>query len=177
MAARIVKYILFIIPVFFIQCKSAELINYKDSRTIKGYTAEKKAIKDKIDRGKTYEITFTLKNDEDCIKIRIDSSVFNKALDKKISIKTYFSFEKLIDLSKFADLNKENHYSAIATNYDYSWNIKPEIKICSRENPIERLTKKSKYRIRFTTFEERDFEYNILIQSEFGIIADAAGSQ
>lgn len=166
---RIVKYILFIMTLFFIQCKSIEIPEYNKIEKIQGNTEITKSITDKIDKGTTYAVTFSLKGNEKCIKLGINTTVFEESIEKNINIKNYFIIEKKIDLSDFPAIDTKNYYSEIARNFDYNWSTKPEIELCSTSNPIEKLNKDSELRVRFTTFDKRNFEYIINIYTENGI--------
>jgi len=144
------------------------------SNLLKGTTIKDIESTDKIDKSNTYEIKFTLNNTEDCIKIKVSSYKTDEILNEKITLNTFFTVEKILDISNFNDPGSKITYSELDSNYDNNWKTKPEIIICSVNNPIKRLNKDDKFRIRFTAFQENNFSYEIIIQSDYGIKSEMA---
>jgi hypothetical protein len=137
--------------------------------TFSGNTADAIESFEKIDNWKTFETFFILNQPEDCIKISINSEIFDELESKKIFLKTYYIIEKAVDVSKF---RKENTilFSELGRNFDYNWTAKQELTICSIDSdPIKRLDRTNKIRIRFTTFKENSFKYTIIINSKYPI--------
>jgi hypothetical protein len=160
------KYLVFFL-LLITQCKSSGEISYSNKKSFEGTSSTES--KDKINNGRTYEFLFTIKNNEDCIKISIISEIFDKVQNRKMHPRTYFIVEKMVDISKFHS-EENTMYSEIGRNFDSSWNVDNEIKICSIEtDPIKKLKKGDKLRIRFTDFEDSAFLYNINIFSEYPV--------
>ena len=169
MVIRIVKYIFILILLFFIGCKSTENIMYMTKNSITRSVIKEIESEDKIDHAKTFQINLVLKNSEDCIIINMSSQIFDEIIDKNVYLKIYFNVEKYLDIGKFPGLNNTIQYSEIGRNYDFSWNTKEQIEICSSENPIFSLNKGDNIRIRFTTFDKRYFQYKITVFSDNGV--------
>lgn len=149
----------------FIQCKSAD-INLNQINSYKGITTNEIESKAKIDKGRTYEIPFTIEKQEKCLNISITSIIFDTVFNKEEIVKTYFIVEKAIDISHYKNINsKKFALSEIGRNFNNNWEIKKEIVICSSDNdPIKKINK-SLYRIRFTIFRQEDFRFKIKILS------------
>jgi hypothetical protein len=161
---RFIKFFLLII-VLLLHCKSIDKSAYNNNKIFTGNTTSEVESKDKIDNWKTFEIFFNLNNNEDCIKVNLSSEIYDEILNKNIPIKTYFIVEKAIDISKFS-LDKKSMFSEMGRNYDYNWNTRLEINICSSEtDPIKTLNKNNNFRIRFTVFRDINFKYTVKIFS------------
>jgi hypothetical protein len=160
------KCLVILIPLFFIQCKSIEKSSFENNSIFKGNSSKENESKDKIDNGKTFELFFELNDDENCITINMSSESYDEILNKFIQIKTFFIVEKAIDISKFSP-EKKSIFSEISRNYDYNWNTKQKILICSsKTDPIKTLNKTNNFRIRFTIYNDIKFKYEIIISSK-----------
>ncbi len=163
-------YFIILITPFFLQCKSVDKTTYKNINNLKGISSREIESRDKIDDGKTFELFFTLDNDEDCLMIDVSSEVYDIILNKNVRIKTFYIIEKSVDLSRFGP-DKINVFSEIDRNYDYNWNAKQKIEICSSAtDPIKIFKKNNNFRLRFTVFSDKNFKYEITISSEHRII-------
>jgi hypothetical protein len=166
MITRTGVYIVLLFMFLLSKCVSTDRASDLPGNVFSGYSSGTMESKDKIDKWKTFELFFTLDNPEDCIKINIISEIFDEISNKKIFLKTYFTVEKAVDVSKFS---KENAvlYSEMGRNFDYNWTAKQDLEICSSDSdPIKKLNKSGKYRIRFTIFKDINFKYNININSK-----------
>jgi hypothetical protein len=153
-------------PFFFIQCKSIEKSTFENNNIFNGNSSTENESKDKIDNEKTFELFFILDDNEECMAINISLESYDETLNKYTKIKTFFIVEKLIDISKF-NPDKKSIFSEISRNYDYNWNTKQKIEICSSTtDPIKILNKNNNFRIRFTVFKNINFKYEIIISSK-----------
>ncbi len=178
-------YIILLIILSPIRCKTVKKeIEFAHKKSFSGVTEPSIESKSRIDKEKTYEIYFKIKEDEKCIKISMKSSVQYESIVKdEKSVKTYFIVEKAIDISKFIkeepressktvnrDIQK-TAFSEIGRNFDYRWNRKRSVLICTvGEDPIKKLDKLSLYRIRFTIFMKYNFSFTITVNSDQKII-------
>lgn len=123
---------------------------------------------DRIDREKTYEIYFRLTTPEECIRVEMTSRAPESAIEKKVRvIRTFFIVEKSVDLSKFDVRNAARTvFSEIGRNYDQNWNRTKEITLCSTPSDPIRKMDPSLYRIRFTSFRDDPFSFEIIIYSK-----------
>lgn len=168
MTVRVSKFIsiIIIIIIFFTQCKSADKVSFNSKNLFSNNTHKEIESNDKIDRWKTFEVFFNFKKDEECIKINLSSQIYDENLNKNINLKIFFIVEKAIDISKFSS-DRKIIYSEIGRNYDYNWNTKQEIDICSSEmDPIKILHKSDTFRIRFTSFRDINYKYSVNIYSK-----------
>ena len=169
MGYRISNYsLLLIIPLLFIMCQSGEKkISFLHANSFRGKTEKKFESKGKIDNYKTFEIYFKLKKQEECLKFAIQSRTTNEdiLIDERV-IKTYFIIEKRVNIEKFTTASSERViYYELGKNYDYRWYRKRELMICtSKGDPLKKLNS-SIYRIRFTTFMDKELKFMITINS------------
>ncbi len=122
--------------------------------------------KDKIDKYKTYEFFFELTGFERCFKIEIKSkekpNKFTGKIDHK---KIFFLIEKIIETKDSKGLIKIN-YSIIGKNYDSDWNKQKFVNPCLIEgDPIRKFEKKSRFRIRLTSFNKKSLAFNVIIST------------
>jgi hypothetical protein len=166
---KLFKYFIIMLTLFFIQCKSADktsLIN----NIFNGNSSKEIESREKIDNWKTFELFFTLNDDEECITINMSSASFDEILNKYMQIKTFFIVEKAIDISKFSP-DKKIMFSETGKNYDFNWNTKQKIEICSSAtDPIKTLKKNNTFKLRFTAFRDINFKYEIIISSMHPVI-------
>jgi hypothetical protein len=168
-----------------ISCKTIKKeITFANKRSYSGVTESSIESKNMIDNEKAYEIYFKIEEDENCIKVSMKSKVQYESIVKdEKSVKTYFIVEKAIDISKFIKEEPQESsktvkrdiqrtaFSEIGRNFDYRWNRKRSILICtSKEDPIKKLDKSSLYRIRFTIFMKYNFSFTITVNSDQKII-------
>ncbi len=141
-------------------------MEFDTGNTFKKSTSDNLISDKKIDTGKTYEIYFSLKKNEDCIKVAVISKVMDEATFSEKIIRTFFVVEKNIDISGFRKSNKKRIFFELARNFNDSWDREKDVTICSSEaDPIKKLSK-GIYRIRFSVFRETDFNFEISIHSE-----------
>jgi len=156
----------FAIFLFFLFCSSSDKVlvfknENKHKIPFKGYSLSN----EKIDRFTTYEIYFSLEKPVKCIKAEIFANFVSDTFTGKTKpTKTFFIIEKIIDLSGFKNPGIKNTYTEIAKNFDPQWNRQKELVICgSDSDPFKTLDEKSPYRIRFTTFGNEEYEFEIVI--------------
>ncbi len=162
-------YIL-IISLILINCsttgKKKKIYLYENSKSGNKFNTEKSDRP--IDRGAAFEIYFTLEKPVDCIKIGISSDYISDTFThEKKYIKTYFIVEQLIDLSKFPGAKSRFTFTEIGKNFNDTWSRKREITICiDPQNPLLKLDNNTIYRIRFTVFRYKNFNYKISIYAD-----------
>lgn len=154
-------------------CKSATGVSDFTSRsTLKGVTSARIMTGDRIDTGKTYQVFFVINEEEECIKVNVNAVYMDEAGQSEMSARTFFVIEKAVDISRFGDAKKKLIFTEIGRNFDFSWNRERDALICTSEaDPIKKL-KKDIYRIRFTTFRDEEYSYEINIQSENKILIE-----
>ncbi len=159
---KIISLLLFFL-IFFCQCKSGSVTFYNRS-SFKGTTGKEIKSRDIIDKDNTYEVYFILEEKEECIKISISSKIYDEIVGREKLLKTFFVVEKAVDISRFKDSKRKKIlFSELGRNFDYSWNREREIVICSSQiDPIKKLNRDI-YRIRFTTFRNKEYNYEINI--------------
>ena len=152
-------------PGFF--CRSAPgTYDFYNRNTLKGVAAGRIMTGDRIDTGKTYEVFFVINEDEECIKVNVNAVYMDDAAQSDMSARTFFIVEKAVDISRFGDQKKKVFFTELGRNFDLSWNRDRDALICSSEaDPIKKL-KKDIYRIRFTTFRDEEYSYEVNVQSE-----------
>ncbi|MDY6934091.1 MAG: hypothetical protein SVZ03_07700 [Spirochaetota bacterium] len=149
------------------QCKTLDTIDYKNENIYTGVTSKELESKEKIDNGRTFEVFFSIETEEKCLKFILSSSIIDTIFKKQRFIGIFYIVEKAVDISQFkASQSKQFIFSEVGKNFDYNWNTKDEITICTSMNdPIQKLDK-SIYRIRFTVFQKEDYNFRIKILSE-----------
>lgn len=158
---------IYIILLGFLHCKSANNINSSNKNTLKGIANKVILSKEKIDKEDTYEVYFTIKNREMCIKIGMSSKIYDSITRNGKIVKTFFIVEKVVDISQFNDRRGEKIvFSELGRNFDHNWEREKDITICSSKvDPIKRLDKNI-YRIRFTTFMKKEFNFEVSLFSK-----------
>lgn len=120
-----------------------------------------------IDGATTYQVFFTLKSNEECIKISVLSDMKD---DTARPIRTAFVVEKVIDVTPFTGSSRRKlEYSLLGRNYDTNWAIDSDIQLCSKStDPIHTLGA-GWYRIRFSAFTDLAYITAITIYSNHGV--------
>lgn len=136
-----------------------------------GYTTENSTkSSDSIDNNVTYQIFFTIENKTECITVDIESVYLQKSFPvQKIPKKTYFIVEKEIKLA-YQSMKNNLKYIPLGRNFNNDWETFSPVKICTIKNDPLSILDKSRYRIRFTTFEKLPVYYIITINSDQKII-------
>jgi hypothetical protein len=165
MKIKLLKYSIIFLSLFILHCASAEKSVSGNNSVLKGNSSKEAESADKIDNSKTFELFFTLDNDEDCISVGLNSEAYDEVLNKYIQLKNFYIVEKSIDISRFNSA-KKSMFTEIGRNYDFNWNTRQKIEICSSgTDPIKTLNKNDNFRIRFTVFKDINFKYDIIISS------------
>jgi len=122
---------------------------------------------DSIDGSLTYQVFFSIKKKEQCIKTSVLSDIKD---DTTHPLRTAYIVEKIINVTPFTtSKNRKLEYSSLARNYSSNWDISREIRICGNNtDPIKTLSP-GWYRIRFSAFTERAYSTTITIHSNNGI--------
>ena len=120
-----------------------------------------------IDGYVTREVFFTLSKKVDCITVKASAEYipYRFAEEKKVA-RVFFIFERLVDMSRYG---KENArvFTELGKNFSNRWGRQRSVTVCSSPRlPLQRIDKKSIYRIRFTTFIEGTFDYTITVFSD-----------
>ena len=154
----------------FVQCRSTNVITFKNTKKYMGKTNNETQSREKIDKENTYEKYFIIKNNEKCIKIIITSTIIDDVFKREKKVKTYYIVEKAVNVSRFRDAGGKRYiFSELGRNFDANWNIKKDALICSSDtDPIKKLDKNI-YRIRFTTFSKEDSNFKIELSSDNAI--------
>jgi len=120
---------------------------------------------DKIDKGTTYELFFTLEKEVKCLTIDINATHIPGTFPSEgIPKKTYFIVEKITDIDKYKS-GKSYTYTQLAQNFNREWETFNPLQVCSLENdPLSGITS-SKYRIRFTVFDSQPLVFMATIFS------------
>lgn len=110
---------------------------------------------DKIDKGITYELFFTLEKEVKCLTVDINAVYIPETFPSEgIPKKTYFVIEKITDIEKYKS-GKSFTYTQLAQNFNKEWQTFNPLQVCSlKSDPLSGITA-SKYRIRFTVFESQ----------------------
>ncbi len=147
------------------QCKTGS-VSYYNTNIFKGRSGKDIKGSDSIDKSKTYKLYFILNEKEECIKINMVSTIYDEISGLEKLSKIFFIVEKAVDISQFKkSKNEKIIFSELGRNFDYSWNREREIIICSSDvDPIKKLSKNI-YRVRFTIFRNKRFNYEINIFS------------
>lgn len=158
-------YSVFLVPLLF--CRGTPgTMDFNNRSSLSGKANNKIKADKPIDTGKTYEVFFRLREREECIKIVVSSFTIDDIQENEVGIKTFFIVEKAVDMSRFRNMEKKELYLEIGRNYDTAWERERDVLICSSgSDPIRQLGK-GLYRIRFTTFYEEGFDYEVDIFSE-----------
>jgi hypothetical protein len=138
---------------------------YKSSHA--GTSRESEVSDQKIAADTTYQVFFTLKKPEKCIKISIKSEIREPTLKKTVTseVNTYYIVERIIDISRYKIDKKTANYG-IGRNFDSRWNSSSTIVMCDDEaDPLMRLDP-GIYRIRFSSFMPQEYNFTIDIYSK-----------
>lgn len=161
-----IKFILTIIlPLFLFQCKSAGIspASYKYKMIYNGASAKSIQSIEKIEKEKTYIINFTIEKPEECIEAKITAKKGDYNAGRE---NIFFIIEKALDLRKFKNIDNIEFFSELDRNYNSNWELKSEIEICSSgTDPIKKLDP-GKYRIRFSSLDNIDFDFEVSIQTD-----------
>ena len=130
-----------------------------------GLSSDLNIASDKIDKGTTYELFFTLGKEVKCLTIDINTTYITETFPSEgIPQKTYFIVEKIIDTEKYK--SRENYtYTQLAQNFNKEWETFNPLQVCGLESdPLSGITS-SKYRIRFTVFDTQPIVFMVDIFS------------
>ncbi len=154
-----------IISVF--SCTSARSFGeYRHVAHHEGSSLNTEKSEQKIANGATWQLFFTLKKPEKCIKMVFSSKMLIQTLKEPLSseINTYYIVEKLVDISRYKG-EKQNMLYEIGRNFDLRWNASPLVVLCTdAADPLKKLDP-GLYRIRFTGLTSSNFYYRIEIYS------------
>ncbi len=149
-----------------LSCVSSQ-ITYSQKDIFSDIMREEYKSRDSIDGTPTYQVYFSIKKNEQCIKISVLSDMKDDTIH---SLRTAFIVEKVINVTPFTtSKNRKLEYSQLGRNYDSNWDITREISICGENiDPIKTLSP-GWYRIRFSAFSDRAYVTAITIYSNNGI--------
>jgi hypothetical protein len=160
-----IKFILTIIfPVFLFQCRttggSPAIYKYKIIHNGASKTSLQSI--EKIEKEKTYLVNFTIELQEECLLTKITAKPVNSYAGRQ---NIYFIVEKALDLHKFKFTDNNEIFSELDRNFNNNWERRTDIEICSSgTDPIKKL-EPGKYRIRFSSLDNNDFDFEITIQT------------
>lgn len=150
----------------FLSCASSQ-ITYSQKDSFSDIMSNAYKSRDSIDGSLTYQVFFSIKSKEQCIKISLLSDMKD---DTTHPLRTAYIVEKIINVTPFTtSKNRKLEYSPLARNYSSNWDISREIRICGNNtDPIKTLSP-GWYRIRFSAFSDRAYSTTIIIHSNNGI--------
>lgn len=118
----------------------------------------------KIDNSPTHELFFRLTEDEKHIKVELKATGLN-IIDQKVDEKAFVVVEKLYDKKDESEDETIDLYYVVGQNFDNNWTLQNQLYITSTaDDPLTSLTA-GIYRIRYTLFEEKEIEANLLIHT------------
>ncbi len=122
MGIKLVSVCIIFAPLLFF-CQSKQGIPDFDIKNTAGKaTGDHMRSDAQIDKGNTYEIYFSLKEKEECIKVILISKLLDEAALSQRIAKSFFIVEKSLDVSKFAEsANKKKIYFELGRNFDSRW--------------------------------------------------------
>lgn len=140
--------------------------DYRRTARFEGISISSEKSDQKIATDTTWQLFFTLKKPEKCIKIVFSSVMKVETLKEPIKseINTYFVVEKIVDISRYKTEKKSIFYE-IGRNFDLRWNASPLVVLCTDEaDPLKKLDQ-GLYRLRFTGLKSTNFHYRVEIFS------------
>lgn len=140
--------------------------DYRHTTRFEGISISSEKSDQKIANDTTWQLFFTLKKPEKCIKIVFSSLMKVETLKQPIQseINTYFVVEKIVDISRYKAEKKSIFYE-IGRNFDIRWNSSPLAVLCTDEtDPLKKLDQ-GLYRIRFSGLKSTNFHYRVEIFS------------
>lgn len=145
---------------------------YRHKVVRSGSSDESTLAEQKIAEGATYQVFFSLRKEEKCLKIAFSSRIREATLKKTFQsdVNTYFIIEKSVDIERFKDEKKTIFYE-IGRNFDLRWNLSNTMVTCSDSaDPLRKLDT-GLYRIRFSSLKAPSFEYVLEIYSNNGPVS------
>lgn len=154
---------------FFSGCSGMGKKNEDEAGNRYSFSDSSAALKkssDTIDKGITYEISFSLAESVECITVDLQAvQVQSTFPPDRIPQKTYFIIEKLIDIKRYRS-KTDYTYSPMARNYNNEWETFYPVKICGlKDDPLSKLDS-STYRVRFTVFDPEPVVFMITVTSD-----------
>jgi hypothetical protein len=150
--------------ILFLAVSSCSILPQRDGYTYKSalsINSKNVALsKSKIDSSSTRELFFHLDKSEVVIQVTLSLSGTN-LLGESIPEIPFFVVEKVFTL------NDQTEYCRLGENFDTNYTLRDPILIVNdnTSDPLCRLTPGT-YRIRFTFFDEKEFEGKCIIESQ-----------
>lgn len=139
---------------------------YRHVSARKGTSGDSQVSDQKIAADTTYQLFFTIKQPEKCVKISFVSAIREDTLKEAITreVNTYYIVERIVDIDRFRTGDKTIFYE-FGRNFDTRWNSSHTIVVCTDSlDPLKKLNP-GLYRIRFSSFRSPEYGYSVEIHS------------